>query len=234
MTIFDALAHRTLRALMLSMLSLSVSCTAETGGDNARDYPTAGLYTPGSMLGASDPTDVPLPGMGLGQRCVAPPGASDDADGGAGAGVLEVTYTTQTLQGRYAPKNCSAVWVETVDGLYVATLELTAGLRRPGLVYWQERACTQELGPDVIASATLRDHQKTHELEWTGVDFMGHPMPDGPYKLYVEVTETDKEPGELAIFDFVKGTESSVVAPVPPGGPLQQLTIVWTTAGGFL
>jgi hypothetical protein len=215
-----------------TLVLASVSCTPETVEPSARDYPTAGLYTPGSTLGASDPTDVPLPGMGLGQRCVTPNGAGSADAGPEDGNVLTVNYETQTLDGRYAPKNCEAVWVETVDGQYVATLEVTAGLRRPGLIYWQERACTQELGPDAITSATLREH-KAHEVKWTGVDFMGRPMPDGPYKLYVEVTETDKEPGELAIFDFVKGPVSSVDAPVASDGPITKLNITWGEEEGL-
>jgi hypothetical protein len=216
----------------VTAFAFAVSCAPEAEAPTARDYPTAGLYTPGSMLGASDPTDVPLPGMGLGQRCVTPAGAGSADAGTMDENVLTVTYETQSLDGRYAPKNCEAVWVETPEGQYVATLEVTAGLRRPGLVYWQERACTQELGPDALTSATLREH-KEHEVTWTGVDFMGRPMPDGPYKLYVEVTETDKEPGDLATFDFVKGPESSVDAPVSADGPITKLNITWGKEGGL-
>ena len=209
----------------LSMTLAALGCSAEPPEPSPRNYPTAGLYTPGSRLGASDPTDVPLPGAGLGQRCVTPQGAGA-ADAGADDMVLSVVYETRTQNGRYAPKNCEAVWVETVEGQYVATLEVTAGLRRPGLVYWQERACTQELGPDAVTSATLNAHRE-HKVSWSGLDFQGRAMPDGQYKLYVEVTETDKDPGELQIFDFVKGVESTTDAPVDEEGPIVRLSITW-------
>jgi hypothetical protein len=211
-------------------LALSL-CACSASEDEAKPMPNpiAGLYAPGSALGASDPTDVPLPGAGLGERCVAPPLHADDA--GVAAGSLQVTYQTQSVMGLYAPKNCTAAWIETVDGAYVATLELAAALRKPGLVYFQEHACVEELGPDVVASATLLDHKKPHMLEWSGVDFKGLPMPDGPYKLFIEVTETDKEPGDLATFDIMKGG-TFTADPAVPEGPLVSVHVAWMAGGG--
>lgn len=197
------------RFLSLATLPLAlVACVELDSIDPARPnaYPTAGLYTPQSTLGASDPTDTPNPAAGLGARCA--PLAAVPQGVPAHKGTLTVTYTTQTQDGRYAPKNCSAAWIETLEGAYVATIELRAALRRPGLVFWQDRACTQKLGPDVVSSATLKDHQKPHELSWTGVDFDGKPIPDGMYNLFIEVTETDKQPGELYMFGFDKAGEA--------------------------
>jgi hypothetical protein len=213
------------------LLGPTLGCTPEPDEITPSAYPAAGLYTPGSTLGASDPTDVPMRGMGLGNRCV--PFASE-ADGGmtsgSGTAMLRIDYTTVTLHGRYAPKNCSAVWLETVEGRYVATLEIRAGLRRPGLAYWQDHACIDKPGPDVVTSATLADHTKPHMVMWSGHDFGGNLMPDGPYKLFIEVTESDKEPGELATFAIEKGpTQSSVEAPVAFDGALRQVTIAWSS-----
>jgi len=193
-------------------------------------HPSTGLYTPGSTLGASDPTDMPMPGAGLGNRCVSLP-STGVVDGGVvgTAGELTIEYRTQTYDGRYAPKNCTAVWLETVDEAYVATLEVSAVLRRPGLVYWQDHACIEKLGPDVVTSATLRTHEKMHELTWTGVDFEGKGVPDGVYKLFIEVTETDKEPGEINVFDIMKGPMPyAMPLPVTVDGTLAEVTATWT------
>lgn len=194
-------------------------------------YPSTGLYTPGSTLGASDPTDMPMEGASLGNRCVSLPALPGASDGGVvgSAGTLAITYMTQSYDGRFAPKNCTAVWIETVEGAYVATLEVDAALRRPGLVYWQDHACTQKLGPDAMTSATLRNHDKMHELEWTGLDFEGKAVADGPYKLFIEVTETDKEPGELNVFDISKGPMPyTMELPVALDGTLVHVTATWT------
>jgi hypothetical protein len=209
-------------------LMLAAACGSDTAMPSPAAYPSAGLYTPGNTLGASDPTDTPVPGAGLGDRCVALPPVPDAGAGAPTAGTLMVTYQTQTLHGRYAPRNCTAAWVETGDGAYVATLELTAGLRRPGLVYFQDHACTEKLGPDVITSATRTDHTKPHMAMWSGQDFAAKPVADGPYKLFIEVTESDKEPGVLSEFDFVKGAAPfDMDAPVDVDGPLVSVKLAW-------
>jgi hypothetical protein len=167
--------------------------------------------------------------MGLGNRCV----PLVNMPSTFSMGTLRVDYTTQTQHGRYAPKNCEAAWIETSNGQYVATLEVRAALRRPGLVYWQDHACTEKLGPDVVTSATLPDHKKPHAIMWSGVDLGSNPVPDGTYKLFIEVTESDKEPGEVTTFDFDKGpTSTSVEAPVAFDGPLLQVTIAWASMPG--
>jgi hypothetical protein len=215
--------------LVTWLLGLVTSCTPAPHDITPSSYPTAGLYTPGSTLGASDPTDMPQPGAGLGNRCVVP---GNRADAGSGNGMLHLDYTTQTLHGRYAPKNCTAVWIETTDGQYVATIEIDAALRRPGLVYWEDHTCIEKPGPDVVTSATLPDHSKPHAAMWSGVDFAGNPMPNGPYKLFIEVTESDKEPGDIGVFDFVKGKASTNEPPVAADGPLMQVTLTWGAMTG--
>ena len=55
------------------------------------------------------------------------------------------------------------------------------------------------------------------------------PVADGQYKLLIEVTESDKEPGELSEFMFDKGPTPYVIeAPVDFEGPLAQVTLTWT------
>jgi hypothetical protein len=230
-----ALPSSASRAAWLAPLLLSVAaCGAEGSKVEPSAYPTAGLYTPGSPLGASDPTDIPVEGAGLGERCNSLPAPPEGVM--PTRGTLEVRYTTQSLDGRYAPRNCTAVWIETMAGAYVATIELGAGLRKPGLVYFQDHACTARLGPDVVTSATLADHVKPHVAKWESLDFEEVLVADGPYKLFIEVTESDKEPGELTEFAFDKGPlPFEMEAPVDFEGPLAQVSLKWTvmaTGGG--
>lgn len=195
------------RASVLSAgVLLMLGCGIEPADQDPAAYPTAGLYTPGSTIGASDPSDTPDPSIVYGNRCLAPrPVATDGGTSTNTAGELSLDYTTQTTNGRYAPKNCSAVWIETIDDQFVATLEIAAQVRRPGLVYWTEQACIDKLGPDAVASATKLTHDSPHSAKWTGVDLNGNPMPDGEYQLYIEVTETDKDPGDFQVIRFTKG-----------------------------
>lgn len=218
-----------MRALAIATLSLGlcVSC-AEHERVTPSSYPSSGLYTPGSTLGASDPTDAPMEGRS--NRCVSLPPVPGAVDGGVvgTAGTLTVEYMTQTVGGEFAPRNVSAVWIETMAGAYVATIELSAAIRRKDLAYFQDRACTDEPGPDVIVSATQKTHDKMHMAEWTGLDFEGKGVPDGEYKLYIEVTETDLEPGELNTYVFTKGPAPfTMTLPVPLEGMLKQATATW-------
>jgi len=211
-------------AALTLLLLAPIGCSLDTAESVPSAYPSAGLYTPGSTLGASDPSDVPAEGAGLGNRCVAlTPAASPGT-----TGTLTLEYETQSLLGRYAPRNCTAVWIENAQGQYVATLEIGAGLRRPGLVYFQDHACTEKPGPDAVTSATLPDHKKTHKAMWSGVDFAEQPVADGPYKLFIEVTESDKEPGELTEIAIDKtATPFAMDAPVDVEGPLLRVSLTW-------
>jgi len=203
-----------------------LACGIEPADRDPSAYPGAGLYTPGSAIGASDPTDTPDPTIVYSNRCVSP---SPPAGGtpSVTTGELAIVFTTQSIDERYAPKNCTAAWIETMDDQFVATIEISAQLRRPGLVYWQEQACTEKLGPDVVSSATKLVHGD-HDATWTGVDLNGTAMPDGDYRLYIEVTETDKSPGELDVFTFTKGPTAFPLTTAPSIGGLSAVTGGWT------
>ena len=153
-------------------------CTVDRGAKHAFLVSNAGLHTPGARSARADPTDTPIPGGGSATLLVAlPPAPAAGAPGAPTAGTLTVEYDTQSLLGRYEPRNCTAVWIETAQDQYVATLEIRAGLRRPGLVYWQDHACTDKPGPDVMTSATLADHSRPHMTSWSGVDFESKQRP---------------------------------------------------------
>ena len=47
---------------------------------------------------------------------------------------------------------------------------------------------------DAISRATLRRHEK-HMLTWDMKDLMGQVVPDGKYKVGIEVTEDNRVPG---------------------------------------
>lgn len=225
--VLAALCARRMRmgTLVIATLVAVSACGIEPTDRDPSDYPQAGLYTPGSGIGASDPTDTPDPSIVYSNRCqspVIPAGTST-------SGTLGVSYTTQTVMGRYAPRNVSAVWIETTDEQFVANLAIKAALRRPGLVYWQERGCTEQDGPDAVTSATAQMHT-THEVMWSGVDLNGTPVPDGDYQLLIEVTEDDKEPGDFSSFPFTKGPEAFDRAETPTIDLLQAVQLTWTVA----
>jgi len=210
--------------LVIATLVAVSACGIEPSDHDPSEYPQAGLYTPGSGIGASDPTDTPDPSIVYSNRCQSPMIAA----GPATNGTLDVSYTTQTIMGRYAPKNVSAVWIETIDEQFVANLAIKADLRRPGLVYWQERGCTEQDGPDAVTSETLTEHITHDNVSWSGVDLNGVPVPDGDYQLLIEVTEDDKEPGDFSTFRFTKGPMAFDRDETPTIDLLQAVHLTWT------
>jgi hypothetical protein len=69
---------------------------------------------------------------------------------------------------------------------------------------------------------------KPHTAMWSGEDFTGKPVADGKYEAFIEVTESDKEPGELTQFEFDKSAAPFTMdAPVDVDGPLLQVKLTW-------
>ncbi|MDD9933651.1 MAG: hypothetical protein OXT09_08615 [Myxococcales bacterium] len=195
----------------------AVGCLAEEPPHDPEAFPSAGLYTPGSDLGSSDaPRPDPCDGLET------PPG---DA-GMATTGTLTLEYTTRSVDGRYAPQNGTAAWIETVDERYVATIELAAELRMPQ--QWLEHACSDRLGPDVVTMATLPNHETPHMAIWRGFDLDERLVEDGAYVLFIEVTESDREPSQRTGWQFQKGPRPYSL-PLPAGreGALESVSIDW-------
>ncbi|MDH5673116.1 MAG: DUF2271 domain-containing protein [Myxococcales bacterium] len=140
------------------------------------------------------------------------PSAAAPASAPASGGTLTISFTTVDLRGRYAPRNIGAVWVATGSGSFVKTLERWAGVRANHLSKWNAAsggwssffgfgATDDEL--DAVSRATLTSHQM-HSLTWDMVGNDGAVVPDGSYKVMVEMTdnETGSAVGEVA---FDKG-----------------------------
>jgi hypothetical protein len=131
---------------------------------------------------------------------------------------LTATITTVTQGGKYAPKNVGAIWVGDASGKWIYTLE-----------YWDSLVNTQWLTkyngvngpayvlfgatapPDVISGATMLGH-KTHNVKWSLKDSKGTVVPDGAYKLVIELTEASST-GKSQEYDFTKGAPAAVMAP---------------------
>jgi hypothetical protein len=88
------------------------------------------------------------------------------------------------------PKNMGAIWISTMDGKFVRSLEAWGRHmeRSQNLVAF--RAVCDCSPADVTASATLRMHQE-HVVTWDMTDRAGATVPDGQYTLHVEVSDYD-------------------------------------------
>lgn len=204
-------------------LSLPACLLGSSEQIDETQYPFAGLFTPGSPLGASDMTD-----WDLGERCESP---TIDEDAEVTEGMLTLAYSTQTLNGQYAPDHVSAVWIENSNREYVDTIEVVGRIRYKGLQTYMARACQdrEKTGVDAITSATHRSHMDPHaDIVWDGMDFEDNPAPDGQYMLYIEVTETDKGDGYMIDYPFRKGPMPfAMELRVDFGGAVTSGTMSW-------
>jgi hypothetical protein len=180
-------------------------------------HPSAGLFTPGNLIGVDwealdasvdagdagrDPAEDALNGGGV---CV-------EREAGGTPGELTIEFQTDTYGGFYEPENCGAVWIEDEEGQYVATPMIWAGLRTRNLFVWDARRCQTDR-PDVIASATLTEHGKRHMATWDGLDQLQKVVPDGNYVLNIEVTEDEFDYGEYITVPFEKGPTAFTLEP---------------------
>ena len=105
---------------------------------------------------------------------------------------LEVSFTTRpTPNGRYAPRNVVAVWVEDSNGNFVSTLMRFGSKRAKYLRAWNAVATDVSRianMPDVITGATRRTHGTLTAL-WDLKDVNGFEVPDGSYTVRMELTD---------------------------------------------
>lgn len=144
------------------------------------------------------------------------PGASTPPEQPAestGPGMLTVSFTSVGPGGRYAPRNCGAVWIEDESGEFVKTIERWTAIRERYLENWSMASggwgfsflggstATNPDQVDVVSAGTLSRHQM-HMSKWNMKNVEGQVVPDGKYTVVVEVSEGNAEVGRV---DFVKG-----------------------------
>lgn len=142
--------------------------------------------------------------------------ASDAGEGpSAGPAPTKLTFkvTTTTMRGRYSPKHVLAIWVTDAQGKFVKTLAKHAFIRGRYLTGWNSAASGNVV--DAVTSATLNSHG-TRTLTWNLTDVMKKPVPDGDYKIVMELTENDRT-GVTATVPFTKGPTKAMV--MPPDAP---------------
>jgi hypothetical protein len=129
-------------------------------------------------------------------------------------GTLTVTATTSETGGNYAPKNIVAVWIEDERGNFVKTLLAYAVNRKTHLNTW-EASTTAAGSPfntvDAITGATRTSHA-TRSCTWNGTDVNGVLVPDGTYKVRMELTDKNAT-GNYSSFNFTKDTNPENLTP---------------------
>jgi hypothetical protein len=194
-----------------------------TGGAAAMAGTGAG--TAGSGAGGAGGAGVGIGGMGGSSGAGGANGAAGSAPlpPSGQPGTLTVSITSDAIGGRYAPRNVGAIWIETGSGQFVKTIERWAAIRAGDLRGW--RAASGGWGfeffgsssspdaVDVVTGATLLGAQE-HTPGWAMKDVSGMVVPDGAYKVVLEVADGSNATAEVM---FQKGPMPQTVS-APAGG----------------
>lgn len=141
------------------------------------------------------------------------PTATDDAGPPVAAGPVptKLTFSVKTAPtgGRYSPRNIYAIWVVDGKGKFVKTLAKYAFIRAIFLSGWYGASGGD--ATDAVTGATMSSHaQRT--ATWNLTDVSGKPVPDGDYKIVLELTEADST-GPTTSIPFTKGPSPMKVMP---------------------
>lgn len=143
-------------------------------------------------------------------------------------GTLSVSAATSNAGGNYNPKNIVAIWIEDANGNFIKTLLVYAQTQKTHLNNWQ--ASTTAVGSennsvDAITGATKTSHA-TRTCTWNGKNYSGVVVPDGTYKVRMELTDKNAT-GNYSTFTFTKGTTAQTLNPANAPS-FSSISIVWT------
>jgi len=93
------------------------------------------------------------------------------------------------------------VWVTDAQDVFVKTLHVWAGKRIKYLTKWTGSSGGNSV--DAVTSATWKQHG-AHSMVWDMTDVGGEVIPDGDYRIYIELTEQNSA-GKWTSIDIVKG-----------------------------
>jgi len=107
--------------------------------------------------------------------------------------VMKLNVTTATYNGRFAPRNVFAIWIENESGDYVKTLLLKAQNFKVRLNKWYYDSDRGNSGMiDAVTSASRTSHE-TETLSWDLKDKDQNKVPDGNYTIWFELNETNDD-----------------------------------------
>ena len=109
-------------------------------------------------------------------------------------GSFDITVRTTTHNGQYAPIHCFALWITTDQDTFVKTVERKALSYMQHLVKFMQMTGGNSVG--AVTGASLNTHI-THNVSWNGQNYSGADMPDGIYRLYIELTESNSANGSI-------------------------------------
>ena len=122
---------------------------------------------------------------------------------------MQIRVRTSSADGRFAPRNVGAIWIERSDGAFIKTVARWGTLRTK----WLKRFLAASAGNvvDAVTGPTLLSHQ-THDVRWnlTGPDRC--EVPSGDYRVVFELTDRNGMGPTLDV-PFAKGVTPGAMMP---------------------
>ena len=148
-------------------------------------------------------------------------------------GALTVSTTTSATSspGRFGnlDVNVTAIWIENESGNFIKSLFVSGTKRTKKLLTWYSSAVRNTV--DAVTCATEIGYG-LHTCSWNGTDTMGVQVPDGIYKVKMELTDNNITYVTPNLFSatFTKGAE--IYISTPPDVPsFSSTTISWAPVG---
>lgn len=126
---------------------------------------------------------------------------------------LVLDFTTVTQHGQFAPVNGGVAWVADAQTKWVHTFDIWISAYRSAIEFYLAAGgplysrSNQLFGvqppPDVITTATLPMHGPHAGETWDLKDVNGNEVPDGDYKIVIEIAE--QRPEQVYELPFTKG-----------------------------
>jgi hypothetical protein len=133
---------------------------------------------------------------------------------------VDFAVTTQTYYGHFRPTNCMAIWITDANDAYIKTLLIGANIPpdpgfRNSLLTWVVESNWDST--DAVTSASYSGHA-TRSVTWDCTNISGNEVPNGNYKLVMEMTETNSHldltwGGPVLRVPFTKGVSDQTITP---------------------
>ncbi len=175
----------------MSTLALIAGCFEPDSGTEIHD---GGIQPPNGLFGGA--VDAAVTGDGGGSSC---------ADGPLST--LRIRVRTTTNNGRYSPRNIGAIWIETAQGQFVKTVERWAKTRVRWLTKWNASSAGNIV--DAVSGATMTSHT-THDRMWNLKNVTECEIPNGDYRVMIEMTDTNATGPSTSIPFTVNGSAQTV------------------------
>ncbi len=137
-------------------------------------------------------------------------------------GSLTFSVTT-TSTGNYSPRHVVAIWIEKADGTFIKTKLKRANTRVQWLNQWVTKSGQNVV--DAITGSTINAHQ-TENIVWNATDVNAAVVPDGDYKLWIQMAWANTN-GPTYSIPFTKGATAVYLNPANQTN-FTNMSLVWT------